>query len=304
VTLVGRARALLGGAALAATPDLPVAWLHQLTHRALLAAGAEQWTARLSGFRVQRYALDGRGSGPAVLLLHGLNGSAGSMASLLPAVRRRASRVVLLDLPAHGRSAKVPAAPSVLDYAAVVTAAVDELCRETGGPVALVGNSLGGALALLVAAEQPDLVAAVVGLNPAGAPLADEAVGRLPASFPDPQSGARQMARLLFSRTPPYFWLVGRDIARGWAGPTVQRILGEARDGRHQALSHRLLEKVQSPVLVLWGEDDRLLPRESLASFRRIPGATIEVVPECGHMPQLERPRWTARRVGRFLAAV
>ena len=287
--------------ALSALPDLPMAWAHEATHRVLVARGAEQWTSLLGGHRVQRYALRGRGKGPAVLLVHGLNGAASSMTPLLPAVLRAASRVVLIDLPQHGRS-PAPAAPlAALDYARVVVAAVEELAQETGGKVALIGNSMGGALSLLAASERPALVAGVIGLNPAGSPQADAVVGVLPRSFESPGQGARRMAELLFLKPPPLFWLVARDIARTWAGPMVQKILADSAAGVNAQQIPNVLKDLRAPVLVLWGEDDKLLPRASLDDFRTIPGAQIELIPQCGHMPQLEQPKLVRRRVREFL---
>ncbi|TMA73861.1 MAG: alpha/beta hydrolase, partial [Deltaproteobacteria bacterium] len=120
---------------------------------------------------------------------------------------------------------------SAREYGAVVIACAEEMAREHRGKVVLIGNSLGGALALYAAHERPDLCAGVVGMNPAGAELSDEAMTALPRAFDDPNLGAAHMARLLFHRTPWPFWLVARDFARHWGTPTVQRILDDARAG-------------------------------------------------------------------------
>src|SRR3954469_23761431 len=66
--------------ALRGVPDLRLEWLRRLSHAALLAQGAESWTGSIGGRRVHRYAFTGRGTGPAVLLLHGLGGAADSTA--------------------------------------------------------------------------------------------------------------------------------------------------------------------------------------------------------------------------------
>jgi pimeloyl-ACP methyl ester carboxylesterase len=237
-------------------------------------------------------------------LIHGLNGAASSMAPLLPAVLGLASRVVLIDLPQHGRS-PAPAEPlSATDYAKVVVAAVDELAQETGGKVVLIGNSMGGGLSLLAASERPALVAGVIGLNPAGAPKADAVVGELPRSFPSAAEGARTMAGLLFLKPPPLFWLVARDIARTWASPMVQKILADSAAGKNAASTAHVLRDLKAPVLVLWGEHDGLLPRSSLEDFQTIPGAQLELIPDCGHMPQLEQPKLVRKRVRAFLAGL
>ncbi len=300
--LLQRSSAEMQALALRGVPDLRLDWLHRVSHAALIAQGAESWTGTLGGYRVHRYAFAGRGKDRPVLLLHGLGGSADSVATLVPPLLPISARVVLLELPGHGRSPQPPEGPlAAREYGQVVTAAVDRLYAEYG-KVALVGNSLGGALALYAAHERPDEVAGVVGLNPAGADLSEEALGVLPESFADERTGAARMAQLLFHRTPWLFWLVARDFARGWSSPTVQRILDDARNDRDRSLGIDVLSAIRAPVLILWGEQDRLLPSTSAEDFRRhIPGARVELIPGCGHIPQLECPAYTRRRVREFI---
>lgn len=293
--------------ALRSVPDVPLAVMHKLGHAALLAQGADSWTSQLAGHRVHRYAFRGTGSGAPIVLLHGLGGSASSMAPLVPGLVDLASRIVLLELPGHGRSPQAAGGPlSAREYGAIAVACVEELKREHGGGrVSLAGNSLGGALALFVAHERGELVSGVVGLNPAGAEMSEEAMRILPRRFADPEAGAAAMARLLFHRTPLLFWLVARDFARGWETPTVQRVLDDARAGSARSLGPDVLTNIRAPVLILWGAEDRLLPLSSADDFRRnIPGAVVELIPGCGHIPQVERAAFTRRRVHEFFGAL
>jgi pimeloyl-ACP methyl ester carboxylesterase len=291
-----------GQLALRGVPDLSLDLMMRLAHGAMLAQGAESWTASIHGQRVHRYAFTGHGVGPAALLLHGLGGSASSVAPLVPALVPRSPRVVLLELPGHGRSPRPANGPlSAREYGAVVIACAEEMAREDGGKVVLIGNSLGGALALYAAHERPDLCAGVVGMNPAGAELSDEAMTALPRAFDDPNLGAAHMARLLFHRTPWPFWLVARDFARHWGTPTVQRILDDARAGNDRSLGLDVLTDIHVPVLILWGAQDRLLPLRSVEDFARIAGARVELMQGCGHVPQLEKPAQTRRAVAAFV---
>jgi pimeloyl-ACP methyl ester carboxylesterase len=109
------------------------------------------------------------------------------------------------------------------------------------------------------------------------------------------------MARLLFHRTPWPFWLVARDFARHWGTPTVQRILDDARSGSDRSLGLEVLTDIHVPVLILWGAEDRLLPLRSVQDFERIQGGRVEMLPGCGHLPQLEKSALTRRRVAGFL---
>src|SRR4051812_27466232 len=135
---------------------------------------------RAKGFRSRKleagrhtlhlYERQGRGAAPPVLLVHGMGGNAAGFLPIVNAVVRCSRRVVALELPGHGRSLlKVGQTPAAVAEcgAALVTA-----LREIAEPAVLVGSSLGGALSLHTAAALPDRVRAVVGLNPAGAPLA------------------------------------------------------------------------------------------------------------------------------------
>jgi pimeloyl-ACP methyl ester carboxylesterase len=300
--LLARSGAEMQALALRGVPDLRLEWLRRLSHAALIAQGAESWTGMLGGYRVHRYAFAGRGKALPVLLLHGLGGSADSLATLVAPLLPLSARVVLLELPGHGRSPQPPSGPlPAREYGKIVVAAVDRLFADFG-KVVLVGNSLGGALALYAAHERPDEVAGVVGLNPAGADLSEEALGVLPETFADERTGAARMAQLLFHHTPWLFWLVARDFARNWSSPTVQKILDDARHDRDRSLGIDVLSAIHAPVLILWGERDRLLPATSAEDFRRhIPGARVELIPNCGHIPQLERPAFTRRRVREFV---
>ena len=294
-----------GQLALRGVPDLSLDLMQRLAHGAMIAQGAESWMSTLGGHRVQRYAFSGTGKGPAVLLLHGLGGSASSMTPLAPAMAQLAPRLVLLELPGHGRSHSPVHGPlSAREYGAVVIACAEELARESGGKIILIGNSLGGALSLFAAHVRPDLCAAVVGLNPAGAELSDEAVNGLPRSFPDAALGAAHMARLLFHKTPWPFWLVARDFARHWGTPTVQRILDDARSGSDRSLGLDVLTDIHVPVLIVWGAQDRLLPLHSVEDFARIKGARVELIHSCGHVPQLEKPAVTRRAVVDFVRGI
>src|SRR5438132_1466956 len=144
---------------------------------------------------------------------------------------------------------------------AVPDLSLDSMVRLAHGAMLLRGaESWTGALALYAAHQRPDLCAAVAGLNPAGAELSDEAIDAFPSAFTDVHDGAAHMAGLLFARTPWPFWLVARDFARLWGSPLVQRILDDARAGSDRSLGLPVLTDIRVPALIVWGEQDRLLP--------------------------------------------
>ncbi len=281
---------------------LPLSSLHAATHLLYRARGATSRTVQLGARRFHLYEKTGTGRGPPVLLVHGLSGNAYSFAPLLGPLARLCRRVVLIDLAGHGRSLlgsdELPA--NAMEHAA----SIGEALQLFGEPALLVGNSLGGGLALHAAAQFPRRVAAVVALAPAGAPLsgADRAVLR--DVFQDNLSSAMERIRRLYHHRPLPALLFARDMARQASVPAVQTILSAliSADG---ALPPRVLSAIRCPVLVLWGASDQLLPASSVDYFRaHLHNGQVEVIPNCGHLPQLERPQFVAARIERLLGSL
>src|SRR5689334_9591220 len=148
---------------------LPLSALFAAAHAMLRARGFAVREIASGERRVLVY--DGRGTGPAppIVLVHGLGGSAASFSLLAARLLTASRRVLVLDLPGHGRNRlrRGEEAAGLTDQALALGAVL----ADVGEPVVLVGNSLGGALALHAAAAVPGRVRAVVGLSPAGAPL-------------------------------------------------------------------------------------------------------------------------------------
>jgi len=270
---------------------VPLALVWSLGHALYAAQGARR--RRLG--RLALYEKAGRGKGPPVLLVHGLGGNSYSWAPLLGPLARVSRRIVLLDLPGHGASPVDADLSHVDQISDAVSLALDDL----GEPALLVGNSLGGAATLHAAALRPERVAGWAGLAPAGAPLTDAERCDLEASFASGVPAAKALLARLYFRVPRSSWLVLRDLGRHWGSPGLRALLDEAL-----RLSPELAP-VRVPSLVLWGEADRLLPMSSVGWFRQKLGASaVEIVPRCGHLPQIEQPRLVADRLVKFSAAL
>jgi pimeloyl-ACP methyl ester carboxylesterase len=247
--------------------------------------------------RVLAYDRRGAGKGPPALLVHGLGGSAASFALLAPELADVARRVVVLELPGHGRNRLLPdeQPAAILDHAQAVAHALEEL----GEPAVLIGNSLGGALCLHTAASAPSRVRGVVGLAPAGAPLAGSDRETIRHAFRGGLEAALEMPRRLYRRPPLLSGLFARDLARHWSTPAVRRLVEEIGE---QALAADDLRSIAQPVLVLWGEADGILPASGAEWFRaHLRSGSVEVLSDCGHLPQIEQRKLVARRVKRFL---
>jgi len=273
--------------------------LHNVVRRALVARGVESRVASVAGRPVHFYRLAGRGEGPPVVLVHGLGGNANGFARLLFGLARHFRLVFALDLPGNGFSPLPGSGPLALGEHLEVLHA---FCRqEVGQPCLVVGNSLGGALALTLAAEHPEDVCALGLLAPAGARVPEERFAELMRRLEvnTPREGLA-FTRRLFHRAPVTALLFSSQMPKLHNTPAVRAIRARATAETH--LTPEQLARVEVPTLLLWGGSEKLLPEEMLAYYRRhLPAsARIEVVEGVGHVPQMERPREVVRRLAAF----
>jgi pimeloyl-ACP methyl ester carboxylesterase len=275
--------------------------LHSAVRRALVFRGAESQLQRVGGHTVHFYRLQGKptGNGPPVVLVHGLGGNANGFARLLLGLRARFRTVYALDLPGNGFSPLPASGPLALDgHLAVLQAFCRTVVKERA---LLVGNSLGGALVLTLAAKSPEDVCAVGLLAPAGARLPPERFSEMMGHLEvHTARDGLAFTRRLFHRAPMAALLFAPQMVKMHNTPAVRAI--RARATAEDFLSPETLARVQAPTLLLWGGSEKLLPKEMLTYFRRhLPAsARIEVVERVGHVPQMERPGEMVRRLTDF----
>ena len=245
------------------------------------------------------------GDGPALLLVHGLTASHAVWEHTIEAFADR-WRVIALDLPGHGASAK-PDAPYTIDFFAGM---VRSLARALGVDEAVVvGSSLGGRVALELAAWYPSFTRALVLAAPAyGYSSAMRPIGRALQAFTGP--------RVLRATLDEAFQQSFHDRRR--IGHVVRRRILEERLladdfpefaravarslGGVLAADPQPLERVTQPVLVVWGRQDRLVPlARSKALLRKIPHARLHALDRCGHLPMLEQPTAFNQIIAEFL---
>jgi pimeloyl-ACP methyl ester carboxylesterase len=276
----------------------------------MTAAGVEPLFASVAGLRL-RYVRSGRG--PSVVLLHGIASSIYTWKDVLPGLAADHD-VIAVDLPGFGGS-EIPPALSAERLRGAIVGLMDSLRVERA---ALVGNSLGGATATLVASRDPQRVRALVLVDAAGFRMAPESrpallrysagsLGALLEKMPRPRPlvvvGLRQVffddALVTRERVDEY----EAPLLRPGAVAAVRSMLQSPAPSR--ADYETLLLGVRAPTLVLWGAEDRWIPVADADLYARaIPGARKVVLEGCGHMPQEERPAETLRVVREFLAAV
>ena len=305
----GRRRGLLLGllalvAGLAAWPEAPPgptgAWLR-----------AEGLTPSFETVAGSRLGYVRTGSGPALVLLHGFASSIYTWKDVIPALARTHD-VVALDLPGFGASDQPPGL-SWEDLPRSVFGLMDRL----GIPRAsLVGNSLGGAVAVMLAVDRPDRVerlalvdSAGYNLDPADRPLLLRLVGSpvngVVRALPVRRLLVRLALRQVFHDdrlvTPERVEEYLAPMARPGALAALRSLT--ASQGVGAADFARRIGDVAAPTLIVWGREDRWIPLEQGRRFEAaIRGSRLVVIDECGHMPQEERPEPFLEAVSPFLA--
>ncbi|MFI7490182.1 alpha/beta fold hydrolase [Micromonospora echinaurantiaca] len=253
----------------------------------------------VDGRRV-RHRVDG--DGPPVVLLHGIGRSLRDFTEQHELLADR-YRVHSLDLPGYGGSLPMAEPYTLPALARFVGRYLDAVGVEA--PAHLVGNSLGGAIAMRLAVAEPARVASLALVNSAGFGREVTMMLRLLALRPlgrlllrPSRAAARRTERALFHDAA--FATAERvayalEVARQ---PYAARVLletahnlgtfrGVSPQWREELLTE--LARLDVPTLVVWGDRDLILPAAHLAAARtRLPHARTHLFTNCGHMPQIE----------------
>jgi pyruvate dehydrogenase E2 component (dihydrolipoamide acetyltransferase) len=253
-----------------------------------------------AGGRRLRYFETGAGEGAPVVFVHGFGGDLNNWMFVQPTLAE-SRRTVALDLPGHGGSVKEVGDGSPDTLSGAVEAALQTLDIARAH---LVGHSMGGAIAALVALRRPERVASLSLIAPAG--LGPE----VDSSFIDAFIGAgrRREAAEALSRLVHDPALVSRtmveDVLRYKRLDGVQAALEAiARawfvGGRQQLDLTTQILQLSVPVQVIWGRDDHILPAvQAGALASRLP---VHILEATGHLPQLEQPAEVGRLLRGFI---
>ena len=265
-----------------------------------------------------------RADAEPALCVHGLGGASTNWTDLAALVRDDLA-VDAIDLPGFGRSGPARNNDYSLDaHARTVIAYLEQSDR---GPVHLVGNSMGGAISLMVAAGRPDLVRTLTLISPAvpdrkvrahvlktdwrfalllvpmlgmvslrklgSVPVETRVKGTIALCFADPSRFSPQR----------YEEMVSEAQARA-ESPWVDVAMLRSTRGlvRSQFLKNRAgwaqMKRITAPTLVVWGDEDKLVaPDLAPLVAAAIPDARLIVLENVGHVAMMERPEITARAV-------
>ena len=273
----------------------------------------------MSAIEPRRITLHGRsvtyaqlGSGPVLLLIHGMGGTFENWQAVIEPLARHHT-VVAPDLPGHGTSA-----PGGGDYSlGALAAGLRDLLIALGHERAtLVGHSLGGGIAMQFAYHFPEITERLVLVSSGG-------LG--PEVSPVLRAAALPGADLFIAATAEPGRVVGSAIARGLAAvglrpnpdvaevlrgyasltdpdrraaflATLRSVIGTG--GQRVHAGDRLYLAEGMPVLIIWGARDPIIPlHHGEGAHEAIPGSRLEIFEGVGHLPQLEAP-------GRFIAVL
>lgn len=254
-----------------------------------------------------RYAVEETGAGEPLVLLHGFTGCAANWRPLLPRLAER-HRVIAIDLPGHGNSG-APGSVARYKMPRVAADLIELLTRHDATPAHWLGYSMGGRLALYIAVRQSSvvrsltLVSATAGLANAAKRQARRAADEALAARIERDGVASFVAE--WERNPLFAGLAGLpEEAR--ATLHEQRLsnspLGLANSlrgmgaGAQPSLWSRLAA-MTAPALLIAGQRDTKFVALNEGLAVSIPNATLRLIPDAGHVVQMEQPE-------AFLAAV
>ena len=255
---------------------------------------------RLKLGRHDTRALELEGDGPPHLLLHGFSDSADTWRLLLDSLAREGRSAIAFDMPGFGTASaltKESVLPQLDDFA-------DAALEHTGDGAIVVGNSLGGCVAMRLAERSGDRLGGVVALAPAGLDMSFW-IDLLEASpllapllaLPSPVSGTVVRAvvgltyqQLALAKPRSVDTRIVSQFASHFRGrQTVSEYLAIARRLRAELRDPFRLEDIGCPLLLVFGDRDRLVPPTGADRvIAALPATRLELLEGCGHCPQIE----------------
>jgi triacylglycerol lipase len=258
---------------------------------AVAADAQDATTKQVELFGQKIYYLEA-GSGPEVILLHGLGGDKGNWRMTLPVLAAR-FHVYAPDQIGFGQSDK----PQINYRVATLVDFLNAFYKKVGiSKATLVGNSLGGWVAMDFALQYPDKVNRLVLVDSGGysfkrtggvAPAREVLLGLNPSSL----AGTKQLMAIVFHNkafsTDAVAEQVFTEHLRKNDGYTINRFVDSILRG--DDVVDGKLGAIKTPTLIVWGRDDMLIPLATAKALAEdIAGSQTVVLDECGHVPQVE----------------
>lgn len=260
---------------------------------------------------VNYHYLEYPGGGRDIFLLHGFASSTYTWEEVIPYLTGQGYHVWALDMKGFGWSDK----PKDAKYDTVTLMEEVNRFMDVMGlkDVVFAGNSLGGAVAVLMALEHPDKTDRIILIDSAGYPIKKPLVIRM-AKIPF----AAEITKLFFGRCivkstlkevfyndemvteekiDAYFRRMSTENA-----VYAQTALARSLDFAALSSYTKRIPDIKNRTLIIWGENDGWIPLESGYKFSKdLSNSTLVILPECGHIPQEEKPEQTAKSMIDFI---
>ncbi|MFZ1731477.1 MAG: alpha/beta hydrolase [Bacteroidota bacterium] len=268
--------------------------------------GFPMTTGTINGVQMAWY--DSGGSGAVVVLVHGLASNAGFWRYNVSALVSAGFRVIAVDLPGYGKSAKAYATPyGMAFYAKTLDALLQKLSIEKA---TIAGHSMGGQIAMTMVLQGSARAERLLLLSPAGIERFKDGEGRWlkdavsPAfviNTPEDRIRAN-LASNFYCWRDDLEWMVEERV-RMAKDPAFERfayVVSRCVAAMVEEPVWQSLDKLNVPILVLAGEKDNLIPNPYLHGgttqgvmengVAQLPSARLQMIPSAGHMIQIEKP--------------
>ena len=216
--------------------------------------------------------------------------------------------VYAIDLPGHGDSSK----PQDIGYHFdEQTARLEKILAALElGPIHMMGNSMGGAITALYAANYPDQILSAVLFDPAGiwaydSDLSDQVIAGENPLIPTKEGDFERLIDFALEKKPFVPWPIYSVMEeKAIANKEINTaIFNDIRDSTMASEFRQSITAIQAPVLIIWGKEDRITdPRNAEIFVQQIPDARKVLLDGVGHAPMIEVPEESASLFRHFLA--
>ena len=283
------------------------------------ASGASEFLNLKNGSRIH-YRDEGDLYKPAIILLHGFNGSLFNFERMVPLLSKE-FRLISIDLPGFGLTGAIPS----MDYSTQNSILViNELTKHLGvEEFSIAGNSMGGGIAWRYALENPEKTQSLILLASSGIYSSEE---RLQIEESERESPlvwklmrSNFVSYFLSLYTPKFFATQGLktsvydpnlatdEIANQFHELTLMQGSREAILSRFSKQNYSnekpdILKKIQAPTLIIHGREDNIIPfKSSINLDQYIQNSQLVIYPKIGHLPMYETPARVADDIKNFL---
>ncbi len=272
---------------------------------------ATDTTIRISGFRREfveahgswqhYYTAAGKGNLPPVVVIHGLSGDATDLAPMFSSLRKHFSKVIVPDLPGHGRSEPPVEGMKSGPTFETFSRGLDQMLKE---PAIILGNSLGGLAAIRYANRSPEMVKGIVLYSPGGAQLSMRELFVFKGKFrTESREDVRRFLNMLVTKAPWYRRLIENVLRNRLLQPNVHELLRSVTP--EILLQPEEVSGIQAPTLFIWGKADTLMGSQVNFFKQHLPAhAEIAEPDHFAHCPFLDQPKDCTRYAIEFATAL